>query len=335
MNAPPTDLLLAQQYPGVNENIRFPIRIHAPSTSSLLIACLNWHSGDVDQRSIYHDHPADDAAAKSILINCYGTQKKLIASLHAPGGRLHDDCTGDADDGGGGQHDDDGHDLETVPDDRVNASDAFFTASEEAACRKVLYRFAMSRLEIVNVTSLQDLRGVLYLLKHETPPCDDGVLEVEATQPGHVELAPASQPATRQGDASRTRRRPLLAIAGFDSLHRVAGEYSAQGLGRTLASLREITTRELLVHDGGTSTEARLLSSANKLPKQAPMQDKMISIDAIYTKSGFPSSWTPDGAGLRCGVWRSMTRQGVASAYKVTWNQDPSGECREIRLERL
>lgn len=370
MSAPPTGLLLAQPYPTALRDVdeAMPLRIRSASSSSLLIACFNYALAEIDADADALGSLEAVDAPQSILVNCYGTQQDLVASLRASSAVALDpehDANYDRD-----------HDAEHAsrPDDaagdggeqrargRSNAADAFFTAAHSAACRKMWYRFAAARLEVVHVTTLAELRGVLYLLQHAHSPAgaqDERVqterAEVPVTQGFDAELAPSSQPdriaRSRRSSPEdeqqnhKKSRRPLLAIAGIDRLHASAGEYTAQGLGRSLAALRELASQyAVIVHEGGDASEVPLLNSSARLPRaqQTALHDRRTTIDEVYEKHGIGCTWTPDDTGLRSGVWRTSSSPSSASSdnskrsgYKVSWNQDPSGECRDVRLDRL
>lgn len=200
------------------------------------------------------------------------------------------------------------------------------------------FLYAASMIDVIHVGTLHELRALLYLLlTNRSSPKSKGVVEGdERKQVGGTVLdVPDSQESTTSdggGGVQKARIPPILAISGMDVLHREAGEFSAQGVSRTLASALDAAgdTYRLVIHDTvEIDSEMELLNESSQLPPH--LDGTTTTLRKVYRRF-VANDWDVSNDGVAAGRWRSLDDGG---GYGVVWNLDEEGQCIESSISRL
>ncbi len=195
----------------------------------------------------------DKVHQKSVLINCYLSREAFIEALSKADAALT----------------------------------KFFCGTSTA---KGKYLRAASRIDILHITSLQNLRSTLHTLSLEAVTGDD----------------------------------TFLGIVGSDVLHRLAGDFSAQGVAQTFAAAIDASGhRKLIYHDACPLTEPLdVLSRTTTMPKDLPSNNTVL--DRVYQR-WIQHYWTMPGK--ENAIWTSDD-----ISWGVTWEESADGECFDIKL---
>lgn len=184
------------------------------------------------------------------------------------------------------------------------------------ASSKGKYLAASTNLDMIHITHLHELRAVLYTLIESVDDDDDLARH-------KIDDVPDSQ-ASSDGCA----KLPILAITGMDIMHHSVGEASAQSMSRTLAALIDLSRSfNIVIHDSQPlSTEIDVCSGT--VPRG--FEDQKTTLEALYRRY-ISCEWHVPGVEKE-GIWRYL---GTKIGYKVQWDEDLNGECRDIKVVRL
>ncbi|CCG81599.1 protein of unknown function [Taphrina deformans PYCC 5710] len=230
-------------------------------------------------------HDELETERHSILINCAGTKEQFGNSLVSEESALSAFVTG-----------------------RVTSKGKFLYAS--------------SKIDLVHVTTLHELRAILFLLSVE--PVSRAVDRI-------LQDVPDSQDSSEETDNTGSIHLPILALSGLDSLLRDAGELSAQGLLRTLSSAVDAVERRynLIIHDSiPIDAELDIVSDASRLPDV--VAHRSTTFRKCYARY-IACDWLVNGDGAKQGQWQYLDGGG----YKVYWQQNDHGETTNSRMERM
>lgn len=231
-------------------------------------------------------HDEEDVREKhSILINCGGTKEQFGNSL-------------------------------------VSEESALSTFLTGRATSKGKFLYASSRIDLIHVTTLHELRAILALLSLEAAPdVDTRVLQD----------VPDSQDSSDEMDTAGFPFLPILALSGLDSLLRDAGELSAQGLLRILSSAVDVVEGRynLIIHDSiPIDAELNIVSDPSRLPDA--VADASTTFRKCYARY-IACDWVVNADGSNQGQWQYLDGGG----YKIHWQQNEHGEITDSRMERM
>lgn len=205
------------------------------------------------------------------------------------------------------------------------------------ASRKGKFLQAGTGVQIMQVKTLHELRALLFLLTTCKEASIEGTSDVDER---HKDVATGVNETTSVADSEESLiddtglALPLLAISGIDRVHRDAGELSAQGLSRTLASAMEACGDQyklVLYGDEDLDDDLALMNDSSYLPDQ--LASATTTFRKVY-KRYVACEWNDmfrSRDGRTEGLWRYLDGGG----YKVQWQQDDDGQCSNSSVARL
>lgn len=294
MSLPPLNLLLAQRYTFKDYFTDYPLHITCPSVTPALTYLLTYHASSraVDATSHANHH-------KSLWLNCSIAKDQLPESLV----------------------------------DRDAPFRNFFAGD---ATSKGKYLWASNQIDIIHISTLYELRSILFTLlnyqRHEPLP--------NLLSPGKTVVPNAAEPSQIQDseesefEQEEDLFRPLLVISGIDALHELAGELSGQGLGRTLASAVDATAvgYRLLIHSTvPLDTEIDVLNHGGQ-PIPGSTEAPRTTLERVVQRYAGYDWIVPSGPNVRSGIWRFLDAREHGRSYTITWEEDESGECVDVKM---
>lgn len=202
----------------------------------------------------------------------------------------------------------------------------FFTSDATA---KGKYLWAARRIQMIYVSTLQELRTILVSLLHET--------SVYGSQkPANTTIASQNPDVSldhHRNAAGRSVAQPLLVISGLDTLHRSAGELSGQGLSRTLSNALDATALgyKLVFHTTEPLELEIAVLNTNALAMPGFADVPRTTMRRIVQQFA-GNNWTvPPCAQHNQGLWKFLdyTRE-HKNDYLLTWNENVDGESVDI-----